>query len=72
MAFEGVPFCRAHGRPRDGEESKPSSRASLKVFAMVVAAVAVLVVLTDTDPFADDAVTPANPPAENQQSEPTR
>ena len=68
MAFEDR---RTYGRPRDARGSKPSSRASWKVFAVIAAAVAVLVVLTDTHPF-QDAVTPADPPAANQQSDPTR
>ena len=72
MAIEDVPFRRTRRRPRVGQGSKPSSRPSWKVFAMVVAAVAALVVLTDTHPFPEDAVTPGKPPAANQQSGPTR
>ena len=72
MAIEDVPFRRTRRRPRVGQGSKPSSRPSWKVFAVIVAAVAVLVVLTDTHPFSEDDVTPTNPPAANEQSDPTR
>ena len=71
MAFEISPFRSTYGRPHDARESKPSSRASWKIFAVIAAAVAVLVVLTDTRPF-EDAATPANRPAANQQPDPTR
>ena len=61
-----------YGRPRHARGSKPLSSASWRVFAVIVAAVAVLVVLTDTHPFSEDAVTPAHPPAAHQQSESTQ
>lgn len=46
--------------PRDAQGRKPHASLGWKIFAAIIAGVAVLVVLTDTDPFTDRGESPVN------------
>lgn len=73
---DGTPRNSYDG-PRDARQHKPQTLLGWKIFAAIIAGVAVLVVLTDTHPFADSSDTsvnvsgsskqPATTPANTQQ-----
>lgn len=56
---DGTPRQNYDG-PRDAHGHKPKASPGWKIFAAIIAGVAVLVVLTDTHPFAERTDSPVN------------